>query len=281
MARASARRSEFHEVDTGRVEIRWDGPFATLLLDGVESSCLDTADPTVLEFEYMQHATCALDAVIPEGAPVRAVHLGAAGCALPLAWSRLRPESRQTAVEVDAALAAGVREWFDLPRAPRLAIRVGDGRAVLESLRDGSADVVVRDAFASGVVPSHMATREFAEVARAKLKPGGLLLLNSAHGGGADARAEIATISSVFEDVCSIQDPKVGRSGRRGNVLVVAHDGPRGSYPVNELDRRLRRLPLPARTTSGDALRRWCAGAPVLRDPRIDEGEAAAPDGAE
>lgn len=266
MARASSRGSEFHEVDSGTVEIRWDGPIATLLLDGVESSAINTADPTLLEFEYMQHATCALDAALPEGEAVRAIHLGAAGCALPLAWSILRPGSKQTAVEVDAALAEGARRWFDLPRAPALAIRVGDGRAVLGGMRPGSADVIVRDAFAAGRVPAHMRTRGFIELAKSRLKPGGVLILNCAHGAGADARAEIATIRSVFPEAVSVQDPKVGRSGRRGNVLVVASTRAAGSYPVDELDRRLRRLPLPARVKRDGELTAWAAGARILED---------------
>lgn len=264
MARASARGSEYFEVDSGTVEIRWDGPVATLLLDGVESSAIHTQDPSLLEFEYMQHATCALDTAFPEGSAVRALHLGGAGCALPLAWSTMRPGSRQTAVEIDAAMAASVRDWFDLPRAPRLSIRVGDGRAVLESCRPASFDVVVRDAFASGRVPGHMRTPGFARAASERLRPGGLLLLNCAHGAGEDARREIATLRPLFSSVCSIQDPKVGRSGRRGNVLVVASNA---DYPVDELDRRLRRLPLPARVTSGAALDRWCAGARAFADP--------------
>lgn len=277
MARASARGSEFHSVDSGEVEIRRDGPVATLLLDGVESSAIHLDDPSILEFEYMQHASCALDAAFPEGDGVRALHLGGAGCALPLAWSAMRPDSRQTAVEIDAALAAGVRDWFDLPRSPRLAIRIGDGRAVMASLRPASFDVIVRDAFAAGRVPDHMRTTGFIREARKLLKPGGLLMLNSAHGGGEDARREIAAAYEEFPLVCSVQDPKVGRSGRRGNILILAAGS---DYPIDELDRRLRRLPLPARVSHGAALEKWCAGAKPFIDPE-PAGDPMPPTGAE
>lgn len=266
MARASSRASEFHTVDSGTVEIRRDGAISTLFLNGIESSAINTVDPSALEFEYMQHASCALDTAFPSGEPVRAIHLGAAGCALPLAWSLQHPGSKQTAVEVDAALARGVRHWFDLPPSPALAIRVGDGRAILEQIRPRTADVIVRDAFANGHVPSHMATRQFIELARSRLKPTGLLILNCAHGAGEDARNEIATTRTVFPEVLSIQDPKVGRSGRRGNVLVIAYEHTLGSYSADDLDRRLRRLPLPARVKRPAELKKWAQGARILTD---------------
>lgn len=264
MARASTRGSEFHTVDSGEVEIRWDGPIATVFLNGVESSAIHTDDPSILEFEYMQHANCALDAVFPAPQRIRALHLGGAACALPLAWATLRPGSRHSAVEIDPGLAGAVRDWFDLPRSPALSIRVGDARAVMCSMKDASFDVIVRDTFDEGKVPAHLRTTGFAREARRVLKSEGLFLLNCAHGGGEDARREIASLREEFSQLCSIQDPKVGRSGRRGNVLVVASNC---AYPIDELDRRLRTLPLPARVTHGRALEKWCAGAKPFLDP--------------
>ena len=49
--------------------------------------------------------------------------------------------------QIDAVLARWVREWFDLPRAPRLRIRVGDTARVAADLRAGEWDVVVQDVF--------------------------------------------------------------------------------------------------------------------------------------
>mgnify|MGYP001665332431 FL=1 len=152
----------FFPTDLGHAEIRWDGPRATLLLDGVESSAVDASDPSYLEFEYMQHMSCALGAALPPPGPVRALHLGGAACALACAWEAARPGSRQVCVEVDALLAQRVREHFPIPRSPRVRIRVGDGRAVVDAARPGAWDVVVRDAFVGGAVPEHLRTRECA-----------------------------------------------------------------------------------------------------------------------
>ena len=145
-------------LDSPSLEVRWDGPRATLLVDGAESSCIDTSDPTYLDFEYMQHATCALQATFPSSAPLRVLHLGGAACALPWAWSLLFPSSRHTVVEISPKIASFARETFDLPRSPILKIRIGEARAVIDSLRGSSFDVIVRDAFAGESVPSQLRT---------------------------------------------------------------------------------------------------------------------------
>ena len=109
----------------------------------------------------MQHATCALQATFPSSAPLRVLHLGGAACALPWAWSLLFPSSRHTVVEISPKIASFARETFDLPRSPILKIRIGEARAVIDSLRGSSFDVIVRDAFAGESVPSQLRTLEF------------------------------------------------------------------------------------------------------------------------
>ena len=249
----------FFPTDLGHAEIRWDGPRATLLLDGVESSAVDASDPSYLEFEYMQHMSCALGAALPPPGPVRALHLGGAACALACAWEATRPGSRQVCAEVDALLAHRVREHFPIPRSPRVRIRVGDGRAVVDAARPGAWDVVVRDAFVGGAVPEHLRTRECAAAVARALRPGGLYLLNCAHGGGANAHRDVAAVLEEFPLVLTVQDPKVGRGGRLGNVVAIGVNG--GEFDADALDRALRRLPLPARLWRPGEVRRWAAGA--------------------
>lgn len=131
MARLSSSRDISFETDAGAARIRWDGPRATLFLDGVESSAVDTSDPTYLEFEYMQHMSAVVRAVWGAQDRFRALHVGGAACALACAWSASYPSSRHVAVEVDRLLAEQVREHFPIPKAPQVKIRVGDGRSVV------------------------------------------------------------------------------------------------------------------------------------------------------
>lgn len=135
------------------IEIDKNGDLLTMYVDGVESSAVDLADPSYLEFEYMQHIQIATNAMFAAGEPLRALHLGAAGCALARTLEANRPNSRQLAIEIDAEMAALVREWIDLPSAPRLRIRAQDARVTLDTNK-GSWHFIVRDTFASGRIPS-------------------------------------------------------------------------------------------------------------------------------
>ena len=95
----------------------------------------------------------------------------------------------------------------------------------------------------------------------------GVYLVNCAHGGAANARQDVAALQEVFPFVASIQDPKVGRSGRRGNVVAVACN--EGVVNVDDIDRALRMLALPARITRPRELERWVAGYPALTDEQV------------
>lgn len=250
----------------------------TLLVNGVPSSHLDLADPTWLEFEYMQHMAAVVD-LLPTG-PIDALHIGAAACALPRSIEAVRPGSRQLAVDVDGELLRLVREWFALPRAPRLRLRTGEGRAALADLPDASVDLVVRDAFAGDATPPHLTTVEFVAEVRRVLRPTGVYLANCADRPPLTlARAEVATVGTGFRTAL-VAEPGQLKGRRYGNLVVVGSGelGPDLAGP--ELARALRRLPVPATVLVGAPLRAFVAGAAPLRDaapwgagrgPRPDE----------
>lgn len=253
-------------IETGTVELRPspDSEHGVLVLvNGTESSYLDLADPAWLEFEYMQQMMAVIDVVLPAPAPLRAVHLGGAGCALPRAIDVARPGSRQLAVEIDGALAAYARAWFALPPAPRLRLRVADARAVVEGLRPASQDVVVRDVFAGADVPAHVRTVEFAELVARSLRPGGLYLANMAdYPPLLQSRSDAAALAAAFPFSAVIAEPAILRGRRYGNVVLVASAAP---LPADRLERALRCLPQPVRLlVEGDVVRfRGRTPAPV------------------
>lgn len=262
---------------TGIVELLRDPgrPSAvTVFINDAESSYVDLTDPQHLEFEYMQQMTVVIEETrraAPE--PIRAVHLGGAGCALPRALDASRPGSTQLVVEIDAELARLSRTWFDLPRAPRLRIRVADARAALATLRPAAWDVIVRDVFAGVQVPDHVRTVEAAQEARAALAADGLYLVNLTDRPPlTTARIEVATLRAVFDHVVLIADPAILAGRRYGNVVLVG-----AAQPIagQSLDRALRSLPLPVRLVQGDDLAAFAgshrprhdvpAGSPALK----------------
>lgn len=255
-------------ISTGTAEVRVDGPaHVTVMVNGVPSSALDLTHPAWLDFEYMQQMAAVVDR-LPSG-PLSAVHLGAGGCALPRWLDSVRPGSRQLAVDIDAELVRLVREWFDLPRAPRLRLRAQDARGTVAGLGDSSADVVVRDVFAGDTTPLALTTTEFiTDVARA-LRPGGLYLANCADRPPLRlARAEAATAAAVMADVAVIAEPGLLKGRHYGNVVIAAVPTLDAGGWLGDagLARALRSLPAPAHVLHGADLAAFIGGTAPLRD---------------
>ncbi len=216
---------------------------AILLIDGMESSFHDLDDPAHLDFEYMQHMTAILDSFWGEGAAVRALHLGGAGCSLATAWDAMRPGSNQMAVERDAELTRLAREWFNLPRAPRLRIRHADARQAVEGFPDGRWDVVVRDVFVQSEVPTHLSDTGTAAAVHRILVDGGLYLVNLTDAPPLPAtRREASILEEIFAHVRLVIDPAIRRGRRYGNAVLAASDMP---FDDADLGKRLRRLAIP------------------------------------
>jgi len=109
-------------------------------------------------------------------------------------------------------------------------VDVEDGRRYL-ARNEGPWDAIVIDAFYSDSIPFHLATREFLELARARLAPGGVIATNVI---GAVAgkqsrllRSMLRTYRTVFPTVAT--HPVFGMgdtdSSEIRNVIFVAGDG--------------------------------------------------------
>jgi spermidine synthase len=267
------------QVDSGVAEFLADPdrPEAwTLLLDGTPQSHVDLDDPEHLEFEYMRWLGHLTDLAAPAGEPLRVLHLGGGGLTLARYVAATRPRSSQVAVEWDAALVDLVRERLPLPRRPRVRVRVGDARAVLEQVPAGSFDVVVADLFAQARTPAHLNSVEFALAAARALRKPGLYAANIGDGPPLrHARAQVATVRSVFLDACLIAEPAVLRGRRFGNLVVAAADH---GLPVARLSRRTAGDPFPARVLHGSELDRFTAAAKPVTDTRAEPSPAPPPD---
>jgi len=224
----------------------------TLYVNEVPSSFVDLADPGFLAFEYFQQMDAVLSVFHPVPEPVRALHLGAAGCSLAWAWDTMRPGSRQVAVDIDATLVDYVRRWFPLPTAPALRIRAQDAGEAVATARPGSYDVVVRDVFQGDTTPAQLATAEFAGEVAKILKPNGVYLANCADRKPFKlVKQEVRILHSVFDAVAMIGENGVLNGRRYGNFVLAAAFGPADRFADAALARALRSLPTPAGIVTG------------------------------
>jgi spermidine synthase len=247
-----------------------------LLVNGTPQSHVDLDDPVHLEFEYVRRMGHVLDLAGTPGAPLDVLHLGGGALTLARYVAVTRPGSRQRVVEIDQSLTDLVREHLPLPRGARIRVRADDARVGLAATRADSADVVICDVFAGARTPGHLTSSEFAAEAHRVLRTGGIYAANVADGPPLRfARAQVATLRSVFAHVCLLAEPGTLRGRRFGNLVAVASDD---DLPIEGYLRRCAKDPMPARVVYGEDLDRFAGTArPVVDADAVDSPEP--PDG--
>lgn len=265
-------------VDSGVAELLpdLDRPQAwLLLLNGTPQSYLDLDDPTYLEFEYVRRLGHVVDAMAPDGEPLRALHLGGGALTLPHYVAATRPGSRQHVIEVDAALADLVRRILPIPRDRHLKVRIGDAREQLATAPDAGLDLLVTDVFSGSRTPAHLSSVEFVRAAERTLSPTGVYAANVADGTGlAFARCQVAGVRAVFAHTCVIAASTVLRGRRFGNLVLVASQS---ELPTERLARAVAGDPFPARVVHGDRLTRFVGGTAPLTDATARRSPAPPP----
>lgn len=237
-----------------------------LLLNGVHSSHVDLADPLRLEFEYMRWIMALVEDRWDGSEKLRTLSLGGAACSMPRYLVAAFPNSRNVVVEIDGALASYVRDWFDLPRAPLLKIRVGEAREVTESLTENSRDLIIRDVFAGDRTPVPLTTAEFTAAAKKVLTADGIYVVNCGDSPAlSTARREAATISAAFTHTLIIADPPMLKGRRSGNIIIAGSEAPLGDGPG--LPRTLLGGAMPAQLWGDDKVRGFGRSAVILTDP--------------
>ena len=156
------------------------------------------------------------------------------------AYGRYFPATRIDAVEIDGELTDIGRRFFGLRRRPGLRLHTADARPFLAGT-DRRYDVITVDAYRQPYIPFYLATREFFELARDRLTPGGVLVVNAAHPEGSDALEKVlaATMRTAFPHV--LRDPI-----EPTNTLLLATRSPAGAARLRaaaaDLDPELRAL---------------------------------------
>ena len=103
--------------------------------------------------------------------------VGLGGGSAPKRIWRDFPEIDLQVAELDPEVVNVAYRYFALPRSPRLAVEVEDGRRYLQR-HDRRFDVIILDAYYSDSIPFHLATQEFLKLVRDRLNPGGIVVAN-------------------------------------------------------------------------------------------------------
>jgi spermidine synthase len=235
----------------------------TLISDGVRHGSIrvDTGEPALT---YLHGAAIALLAR-PETTRMLGLGLGTGGAGKLL--RSLAGELEVRYVEIDPAVPELAREWFALD--PSIAVEVDDARRFLAG-NEERWDLIYCDTYVGQSVPFHLATREFFELVRSRLTPGGLVEVNLAgHVEHPFARAIVRTMGAVFPAVQVFDVPD------SGNFLLVAGDGP--LPPPSELERRavgLDRRRGTAPRYRRVAMSRWSGAVDLSDVPILTDGYA-------
>ena len=127
--------------------------------------------------------------------------LGNAAGTTARAFHALHPEIRLDPVEIDPELTAIGYRWFGLPRS--IHVHHEDARPFLRRNSDRRWDAILVDAYRQPYIPFYLVTKEFFQLVRDRLTPGGVVVVNVGHPEGNNdlEKAMTATMRAVFPDV--------------------------------------------------------------------------------
>jgi spermidine synthase len=166
--------------------------------------------------------------------PERVAILGNAAGTTARALAVYYPGVEIDGVELDPAVSEAGRDWFGMDEIDGLTVHDADARPFLRR-SDERYDLIVVDAYHQPYVPFYLATREFFELARERLRPGGIVALNVA--AVPDDRRLVRAIAGTL----AAELPQVVLwPALRFNTVVLGLERP---VSYEELRRRLRTGP--------------------------------------
>ena len=240
------RLTVVHSDDTAyhRLAVVEDEDTRYLRFDASLQSAMYVDDPLRTRFRYTDYFHLGL-AYNPGAENVLFVGLGAGSS--PKRMLADFPDLELHAVEIDPVVVDVAYRWFELPQDPRLTVETGDGRQLLAS-DERRWDVIAIDAFFADAIPFHLVTREFLELARSRLAPGGVVVTNvigALEGDGSRLfRSVYKTYRSVFPSVLVhpvIEEGQGGLDAYRNLIVVAGESAPASRSVLADRWEELRR----------------------------------------
>jgi spermidine synthase len=191
-------------------------------------SIVNLEDPDDMPAPYTRLMTAAL-LYPPNIRHVLMVGLGAGSISTYL--GRAMPDVRIDAIELDPGVIAAGRKYFGLKETDKVRFTESDGRVYLNRSKE-RYDLIILDAFRELGIPFHLLTKEFYELIKQRLAPGGAVASNVA----ANTKlyvSSLVTLRAVFPTVDTYSDWK---EADEAQSIAVATAAPRPS--ADELTQR-------------------------------------------
>lgn len=156
-----------------------------LLFDDAQQTRMSLRNPDEGHFEYTEYFHMPW---LWNDKLTNVLMIGLGGGSVQRAFEKFYPAVLIDTVEIDPAVLRVAREFFNFKESPRQRVHIEDGRVFVRR-STASYDLIVVDAYVSSrygpAIPAHLATKEFFDLAAARLGTNGLLAYNvvgSLHG---------------------------------------------------------------------------------------------------
>jgi spermidine synthase len=203
------------------IRLAEDGEQRYMDFENLRQSAMLLKDPWELRLRYTRFLPLALT-LQPE--PKRALILGLGGGSFPKRLYRDLPDVKVDVVDIDPEVIAIAKRYFQVPEDARLRLFAKDGRRFVQEAAD-TYDLIFLDAYNSDTIPFHLATREFYEEIKARLRPGGVVVSNiigTLRGPqSAFFRSIYRTLSEVFPTVYVVPTYNPGGGWVLGDINII------------------------------------------------------------
>ena len=134
------------------------------------------------------------------------------------AYGEFFPDTTIDGVEIDGELTELGRRWFGLRDRPGLELHTADARPFLRRA-DERWEAIMVDAYRQPYIPFYLTTREFFDLTRDRLEPGGVVIVNAGHPEGSDDLEKVLAAGLRESYAHVMRDPIT-----EFNTLLIASD---------------------------------------------------------
>jgi len=215
-----------------RTRIDGAGKLETLILDQLVHSLNDPRNPCYLAYSYLKIFDELIKYKARTDRPLDLLFLGGGGYTLPRCIETTFPTANIDVVEIDPGVTAVAYKFLGLSRGTRVRTTNADARWFLMRT-DRRYDIIFGDAFNDISIPYHLTTREFIELQKQHLLPGGCLAANVIDNipRGDFLPSYLRTMQEVFgkDNTMILAEPDSYARGAQSTLVIVA--GARGFQP--------------------------------------------------